>query len=1153
MKSRLRTTLALLFFFSAELFAQNGSIQGVVMDAAGASIPNAKVTATDQDKQLIIREVITAPDGLFALRPLPPGRYTVRVEASGFKALERTDLVLDANQIMAIGSLSMTIGQTTESVTVEAEVPLVETETAQRGFTVTSRQVTQLPLNGRDFTSLIRTLPGVVTNYNSDFRLAFNNTDQFNVNGLRGSMNNVYLDGSINTDVGANDGQYTQISLDAVGEFRVQTSTFNAEYGRNPGVMIGITTKSGSSSYHGTAYDFLRNNYFDARNPLDTTGKVPKLRYNQFGGNLGGPVEFLPGISTHSNKKVFFFVNYEGTRASRPASTATFVDIPAQPLLEGNLSGLYRPGFILDANNQPTQFQNGQVFRPGTVVRAPGGRIIGGDPYVGNIIPKSDWARNTQGFVNILNQANRAIASPVGASNPELVRMPFVPTYKFDKNAWVVRADYNISSSTNFFFRWADDSQREDDNRGIFNNTPYPVFPEYRAKPGASWSYNLISVISPTITNEAIFTYNHLTQIVDVDQGFDSKNYDRTALGFTYKELYANVNPRNRFPTFNCGVGSCNFTSFNANWRSEGKTFAITDNLTFIRGAHTFKTGVLWNRNHNGQQPTWTDTLNFNFGTSPDNLNDTGNQFANMLLGNYTTVAQSNGIFFGQFRFNSFEAFVQDSWKVNKNLTLEYGIRWAYLGPTYTVDPFLQYYFDPRKFDQSKAAVIATTNTPTQKIGSIIGGDPFNGMVQEGSGIPKGFIDHRFNNWGPRFGFSYDPFGDGKTAIRGGGGIFYERIRQNNLNFDALRNAPLTYTPTIYSGNIDNVDPSLIASGVRFPTTAITADSKGQLPTIYSWSFGIQRELPGNTSIDVAYVGNRGKHLMYQRNLNLLPVGTTVNNPNLLPSVNSQTNALRPYRGYDTVNFVEFGASSRYDGLQTRITRRFAKNFTANASYVWSKALGDTDNDTTTIGDPYNRRREWSPLGFDRTHAFSADWVYDLPRFGNDANGVVKAVFNGWQLNGIMRIWSGTPITVTSNGNPGNLAAPNTGVRADYVTGQNVTSRNDSTRQYLNPFAFARPVEGTLGNVGKNSIRLPGINSWDMSLYKTTRITERVSTQLRWETFNTFNHTQWATVNTGINVPNPSTAVTDATRGTFGQVNATRDPRTMQLALKVLF
>ncbi len=266
---RLRSTVSFIFVLALAIpaFAQTGSIQGVLVDAAGASIPNAKIAAYDQAKQIVARETISGQNGGFFLSPLLPGRYTIKVEATGFKAVERTDLTLDQNQIMNLGSLTAEVGQTSESVTVEAQVPLVETSTAQKSFVISSRQVTELALNGRDFQSLMRTLPGVVSNDASDFRLAFNNTNSFNVNGARGSANNVFLDGSINTDVGANDGQYTQISLDAVGEFKVQTSAFNAEYGRSPGIMISINTKSGGSQFHGTAYEFLRNNAFDARRP----------------------------------------------------------------------------------------------------------------------------------------------------------------------------------------------------------------------------------------------------------------------------------------------------------------------------------------------------------------------------------------------------------------------------------------------------------------------------------------------------------------------------------------------------------------------------------------------------------------------------------------------------------------------------------------------------------------------------------------------------------------------------------------------------------------------------------------------------------------------------------------------------------------------
>jgi hypothetical protein len=485
---------------------------------------------------------------------------------------------------------------------------------------------------------------------------------------------------------------------------------------------------------------------------------------------------------------------------------------------------------------------------------------------------------------------------------------------------------------------------------------------------------------------------------------------------------------------------------------------------------------------------------------------------------------------------------------VNRRLTLEMGIRWAYLGPTYTVGEFLQNYFDPGRFDPSKAVRIDTA--PGLRNGSIVpdSGDPFNGIVQEGNGIPKGFAKHRYNNWGPRVGFAWDVFGDGKTSVRGGGGIFHERIRQNVNNFDGLGNPPLLYTPSVYNGRVDEVSPALIQSGVRFPVNLSTFDPEGQIPTIYSWSFGIQRELGAQTSLDASYIGNMGRHLQYRRDLNQLPLGTTLQ-PGVLAGVNNTQAALRPFKGYLAIPFTEFGAVSNYNALQARVSRRFGRGFTGNFNYTWSKAMSEVDGDGTGIGYHLDRAREYGPAGFDRTHVVTIDYVYELPNAVKSAGNPAKYVLNGWQVNGITRFWTGPPATITSNGNPGTMGG---GVRANYLGGD-IELSEQSRRNYFNVFAFGRPPEGSLGNLGKNTLRRPGINQWDLSLFKNTRIAEKVNLQFRFETFNTFNHTQWDGINTGLNLPNPNSVVTEATRGTFGEVNSTRDPRTLQFGMKLLF
>lgn len=1138
--------ISILLLLAQAAYGQSGTIQGILVDASGGAIPNAKVTATDEAKNLVVRETVTQADGQFYLRNLLPGEYTVKSESAGFKAMERTRLKLDQNQIMDLGAITLQVGQTSESVTVEATVPVVETTTANKSFVVTGRQVTELALNGRDFQSLMRTLPGVVSNDKSSFRLAFNNTDAFNTNGLRGSMNNVFLDGTINTDVGANDGQYTQISLDAVGEFKVSASTFNAEYGRNPGVQISISTKSGGKQWHGTAYEFFRNNAMDARRPFDTTGKVAKLRFNQYGGNLSGPI-YLPKISTKDDPRLFFFFNYEGTRASRPIG-GSFVDLPHPDLLTGDLSRLYRNQDLTTSTGQPTGFKVGQVFQPGTVVREPNGRIIGGTPFLNNRIPSTMWAKNATGFLNVLKFFN--VSGDPGTPNiPEQVRHSYQQNYGFEKDAKVARIDYAISSKMNFFFRWADDAQQESQSLGIFATLPSPIFPQYRKKPGSSWSYNLINVISPTMTNEFIFGYNRLTQLVDNTTDADSSQWNKEKLGFTYKEIYDGVNLQNRFPRFNCGVGSCNYAGFPSGWLSEAKQFAFTDNFSMVKGSHSLKFGGFFNFNINGQQPSWTDVPNLNFGSNVENTMDSGNQFTNMLLGNYTSVSQSNGRFYGSFKFYGFEWYAQDSWRVNRRLTLEYGMRWAYMGPTFTYGKYLQNYFDPRLYNASQAAVIDTRAGLRQ--GSIISGNPFNGLIEEGQGgIPRGFAQHRYNNWGPRFGFAYDPWGDGKTSIRGGGGIFYERIRQNANNFDGLGNPPLAYTPNFYVGNIDNLGPSLISSGVRFPVGLSTFDNAGQIPTVYAWSLGVQRQLPWNMSIDASYVANGGRHLQYRRDINMLPLGYTLQ-AGVLSSVNNVTNALRPYKGFTSINMTEYGAVSNYNALQLRVSRRFAKNFTGNFNYTWSKAFGEVDGDTTGLGYAYDRKREYGLAGFDRTNIATVDFIYELPFFNQVSQKALKTAFGGWQLNGIARFWDGPPSGISSNGDAGQTVG---GIRADYVgNGSDLYPSTRDRYNYFNVYAFARPLNGSLGNTGKTVIRRPGINEWDLSLYKNFRLTERMNLQMRWETFNTFNHTQWADVNTSMSLPNPGMTMLPANKGTFGEVTDTRDPRTMQLAVKFIF
>jgi hypothetical protein len=1167
----LALVLQLGFVFCA--FAQTGAIRGTVVDSQGAVIPGASARAFDEAKGMVVRETTSASDGVFQLQPLLPGTYTIRVSAAGMKELDRKGVVLDQNQDLTLGNLTMTLGATVESITVEATTPLVETSTSDHSAVIDSKQVTETSLNGRDFQSLVKTLPGVVTGGSmanaSDFRLAFNNTDAFNVNGMRGSANNIYLDGAINTDPGANDGQYTQLSMDAVGEFKLQTANFAAEYGRNAGVLLAINTKSGGQRYHGTLYEFNREDGFDANTFFNNLNGQPKtkLRFNQFGGNVGGPI-IVPKISPKSAKKLFFFYNFEGTRASKPIQgnlpTGGFYDLPNPAFLKGDFSTLYRPGNIAG-----TSFQNGQIFVPGTIVRDNAGNITGGTPYPNNQIPTSSFSANASAFIALVTPGYKpGFFSLASQGQPDRVRVPFQDVYNFHKNQNVLRVDFNVNAKTNFFFRWVDDSQREGQESGLFNFVSFPVVPMYRKKPGSSWAWNLVDVISPTITNEFIFSYNHLTQVVDITPGTPKSTYDRTALGFTFQELYPNSNIDNRFPTIGPCCGDFGMSMFPPGWHSEARTFTWTDNVTKVHRVHTIKTGVFFDYNQAGQQPVWTDAPNFNFSTGSANANDSGNVVANMLLGNYAGVQQTNGVFFGAFRFHQVEAYGQDTWKITRKLTLDLGLRWAYLGPTYTVQPFFANYFDPTLYNPSQAVTIQTAPGITQ--GSICSsttcpgltsyGNPFNGIVQEGHGIPPGFAQHRYDNFEPRVGFAYDPWGTGKTAIRGGFGIFHERIRQNIDSFDLLGNPPLAYTPTIFNGNVDNLSPAVAASGVRSPVQINAFDKKGQIPTTYSYSLGIQHQLPWQLGLDVAYVGNLGRHEQFQYNLEQLPVGTTTGTP-ILKNANGIAPAIEPYKGYTNVNFTEYGANSSYNALQARLTRRFARGLFVSADYTWSKAIDLTDGDNVGFGassltDHFTAKQDYAVAGFDRKHVFNANYVYTFPEFRKSSSTWMRMVTGGWEVSGVTRFWSGAPLDIYANGNPGSLVSlrPDLGLatRPDYAGGS-IYASSHANLQWFDPTVFARPVDGSVGNVGRNAFRGPGINNWDISIFKNFNFSESLRLQLRLETFNTFNHTQFASVNVGFSAPNPGQQITPATAGQAGKINGARDPRNVQLGAKFYF
>lgn len=1137
------SALLLLTLFGQPLMAQSQNISGTVVDPSGAVVPEATVTIDDVVKGDLARKTTTNQDGRFQAISIEPGKYMISVEKPGFKKAQ-LPITLDVNTKLDVGNIALQVGNLTDVVSVSAEAtPLVTVNTMDKAFVVDKTQMSELPINGRNFTSLMSTVPGMTSAAQSDFNVNFNDVSQFHSLGGRGSENNMYLDGSPNIDVGDNQSQYTQASIDTIAEFRVLQSGFNAEYGRNSGMVIAVQTKSGSSTFHGTAYEYFRNNGLDAKCVLCNT-LAPQLRYNQFGGNISGWVP-IPKLSTNKDKRMFFFYNREMTRRNLPSSS--YADVPNPTILSGNFTP-----WLLSTNMQyAPQFKNGTVFEPGTVKYDGSGNIINGTPFPNNTVPQSMWNAQSSAILKIYTGIP-GYSSLAASPNQGYSRYFYNNPDDLLKNQDMLRFDYAISSKMNSFFRWVNDYQKETIQTGIWTGEPFPIQPQYRPKPGSSWAWNLVDTFTPTLSSETILSYNHQSQKLAIAGSTNPLNRD--TLGANWPQLYPQTNITNSVQdvTTNAGV---NFSLGDPGWHNTGKDYAATENVSWVKGKHTFKFGFFYNQDFKTQTGNWGLEGSVNFSPSAQMPFNTGNGLANLMLGNFNTFSQANGAIYPWFRFWEADAYAQDSWKVSKRLTVDFGVRFLHMTPTYTQvrggtpggeGTWTLYSVDLSKYNTADRPTINLNN------GYIVGNpltalSPLGLICDPCKGVDQGFSPAK-NFAEPRVGIAYDLFGNGKTAIRAGLGTFNERLRQNNFSFGAGAQWPnLLPGTSVYNGSV-----ATTSAGTLDPTAPIQPPGEtvwptnNTMPTIYSWYAGVQHELPAKFALDLSYSGNHAVHLMDQRQVNALPAGSLQNN-NLSQSVNFYNNALLPYLGWGALNAVETNAYSRYDAMLLRISRRFANNISFNFNYTLSRVMDVVDNDSDNIINPFNIASQYAPAGYDQTNVVTLDMVYNLPKVkGALDKPILRQAFNGWEVAGIFRTQTGMPVTITSNGN---LYGINLGSQYADVTGDPYTG---SRSQWLNPAAFTRPADGTWGTSGRDAFRLPHITNLDASLMKNFNFSERVKLTFRAECFNLLNHTQVWGVNTGFSGDNPGSGLS-TTDGAFGQPNAWRDARTLQLALRLAF
>lgn len=1120
-----------------------GSILGTVVDSSQAVIPSAKVTLRHVATGAL-RTGATNEAGRFVFASLQPGQYELAIEAPGFKRLERAGIVLSAAETLSLGELVMEVGAVAEVVKITAQGTPVQLESAERAGVLSSSQVENLTIRGRNVLSLLSLLPGVVSLSDPD---ALNHAWNLRVLGNRQNTINVSLDGATLNAYGNQFNSVVNISMDAVAEVKVLLSNYQAEYGRLSGANVHIVSKSGTREFHGLGSYWKRHEQFNASPFFNNLLGLPKprYRYNTWNYNVGGPI-YLPGKFNTSREKAFFFWAQEFWPLSQ-TSGLQYRTVPTPLERNGDFSQ------SLDLNNRLI------------VVNDPLARA----PFPGNRIPSTRIDSNGQALLKAFPEPNFLDRS-LSRGNYNYV---FQALQKSPKRTETLKLDYHFTANDMASFNFTERSDASAGTYGVGAGNDFPSVRTKRVNFGRAFLARYQKIFSPALVNELNAGYS-TRPWDDTEVDPDTlKLIQRTTWGFKAGQFHPEINPLGLLPNASFG-GVPNAAQHAVMGRFPLKTthkiLTLSDNLTRSFSRHVVKVGFyadrIWACNH-GDGVTFNGS--FSFARNVNNPLDTNYAYANAILGVFNTYTEASARPVPEAILSNIEWFVQDNWRATRRLTLDVGLRFYWMPHAFPKDGRNAGFWPPA-YDAGRAVRLIQPALqgsrrvgvhpltgelyPADLIGAIApsSGNPTNGMVSRlfDRSVPASLMEDRGVHYAPRFGFAYDIFGSGKTAVRGGIGVFYNRMAGGMVFFPTTTQPPLVENPIIYFGTL----PALLSSsGFLFPSTVLGLDRQGKLPTVINYSVGIQKNLGFGTVLDAAYVGSLGRHLLWQRNLNAVELGANFRPGNLDPTTNRpySANFLRPYLGYANINFREPASSSNYHSLQVTANRRFARGFEFGAAWTWSKTMdfNDSDSDEVSTLVPV-RVWNYGLASFDRTHVMKINWLWEIPNLvrGKRPGGWL---LNGWQLSGIASFISGAPLgvgfsTTTAIDITG---SPTHGARPVVVANPVLAKKQRTFYRFFRTEVFRLPEVGTVGNAAKTVLRGPGVNNFDLAIYKNFSLGERCRLQARVELYNAFNHTQFSGVDT--------TARFDATgnqvNARFGQVTAARDPRMMQLALRVSF
>ena len=1138
--------LSALLCLAPSVQAQSsGEITGVVTDPSGAIIPTAKVSIVNRATGQA-RTATTNNSGIFDFPGLDVGQYDMTVRMAGFQTFKKTNIVMNVAQTLSEDA-KMLVGAEGQTVTVEADALQVQTETNEISTLITGQQMTQLATNGRNVIGLTSLGTGVSTT-NPSFNGVTAQGSSFNLsfNGMRPDHNNWLIDGGEVYDRGSGGKLDVMPSPDVLSEFQVLSSNYTPDYGISSGGTVSMVIKSGTKSFHGGLWEFDRNDIFNAYNYFSkqTTPVQPKpeLRLNIYGGAIGGPV-VIPGLYNKNKDKTFFFWSEEWRKLVQGANPNSQSTVPTADFPVAGQDFHYVPfpsdkvGTILVP----------KTADPAKLAQYAANGLVAGSPFPNNTIPAALLDPNAILFMN-----SGAIPKP-NSGVDQFIASPKQPTNVRED---VVRIDHNVTDKYHLLGSWIHDQMSQTEIPTQWSGDTYSTVGDVFKNPSWAAVIKLTQTLSPTVLNETAFNVNGNTiNVTPVGV------YQQPA-GWSATSFFTGNNLLNRLPqiAFSGGPINTTYTAIYWPWHNSFLDYQLRDDLSITRGKHALKMGFSYMRMDKNQQLQADTEGDYTFNGS--NFSD--NSYTNLLLGFASSYQQLQTQRTGHYVNNTYSFYVQDDWRATPRLTLNIGLRYDALPHVYDKNNQLGN-FSAAAYSAANAQAPSPTDGTLNPAGpgfAMVNGESFylNGIQLAGvGGVPPGLVQNDYKTVQPRIGFAYDLFGDGKTIIRAGSGIFYERV-QGNDTYNINTTPPFSYQPTansVYFSNPNTSNQSGATAALPVSPAGLTNESVYYPnPGTLQFSLGVQREIAPSIVGQIQYVGTTGWNQNDLREINDLPL-SDITDRQAVATAGANANLYRQFLGFSNIRQEENEQPFSYHSLQAAVRLEQRHGLSAQFSYTYSHEIDIQSSDLTSVtlsgsggalSNPYDPNYDRGSGGFDRRHIFNANYTYTLPFFLHSDNVLARQALGGWQVAGVTTFEAGVPINIYYNG-PDTLGlGGNTTNRPDVVAPVSYPKKQGA---WFNTAAFANPVApwvsggatSGFGNARKDAVVGPGLNNWNISLYKEFLLTshEGPRFQLRAESYNTFNHTQFNNVDTGTN------------DSTYGQVTSTYDPRVLQFGAKFLF